>query len=412
MKKSIKDVDQQVFRNKRVFVRVDFNVPQHEDGTVSDATRIQAALPTIEYLISAGAKVVLASHLGRPKGKTEKLSLRPIYHYLAQLLKQKSSSKVVFADDCVGEAAEAVVSSLKPGDVCLLENLRFYPEEEKNDPEFCKKLARLADIYVDDAFGTAHRDHASTEGITKFVRPALAGFLLEREFKVLSETLDDPARPFATIIGGAKVSSKIGVLEHLLGRADILVIGGAMAFTFLKAQGLEVGKSLVEPDQLEYCLELEKKAAAKGVKILLPLDVICAKEMKEGTAAHTTVVEQIPPDEMGLDVGLKTIASIKAILSTCKTILWNGPLGVFEIEAFSGGTFALIDELVKLTSQGAKTVVGGGDSVAALKDKGVPDASLTHVSTGGGASLEFLEGLELPGLACLDELETAAAIKR
>jgi phosphoglycerate kinase len=410
MKKTIKDVDQQLFADKRVFVRVDFNVPQSEDGTVADATRIEAALPTIEYLVSKRAKVVLASHLGRPKGKTEKLSLKPIAQHLAKLLNNKVN--VVFADDCVGEAAEKTVNALKPGEICLLENLRFYGEEEKNDPEFCKKLAKLADIYVDDAFGTSHRAHASTEGITKFVRPALAGYLLEREFKVLSETLDNPDRPFATIIGGAKVSSKIGVLEHLLARVDLLLVGGAMAFTFLKARGLQVGKSLVEDDQLEYCKKLEENAKKKGVKIILPVDVVVAKEMKEGTETRTVNVDQIAADEMGLDVGPKTIDEMTKALSTCHTILWNGPLGVFEMKSFAGGTFALIDELIKLTGKGVKTVVGGGDSVAALKSKGVADTSLTHVSTGGGASLEFLEGLELPGLACLDEIEAAAAAKR
>jgi phosphoglycerate kinase len=410
MKKTIKDVDQQLFADKRVFVRVDFNVPQSEDGTVADATRIEAALPTIEYLVSKRAKVILASHLGRPKGKTEKLSLKPIAQHLAKLLNNKVN--VVFADDCVGEAAEKTVNALKPGEICLLENLRFYGEEEKNDPEFCKKLAKLADIYVDDAFGTSHRAHASTEGITKFVRPALAGYLLEREFKVLSETLDNPDRPFATIIGGAKVSSKIGVIEHLLARVDLLLVGGAMAFTFLKARGMQVGKSLVEDDQLEYCKKLEETAKKKGVKIILPTDVVVAKEMKDGTETRTVNVDQIAPDEMGLDVGPKTIDEMTKALSTCHTILWNGPLGVFEMKSFAGGTFALIDELIKLTGKGVKTVVGGGDSVAALKSKGVADTSLTHVSTGGGASLEFLEGLELPGLACLDEIEAAAAAKR
>jgi len=410
MKKTIKDVDQQLFADKRVFVRVDFNVPQNDDGTVADATRIEAALPTIEYLVSKKAKVVLASHLGRPKGKTEKLSLKPIAQHLTKLLKGKAN--VVFVDDCVGEVAEKTVNALKPGEICLLENLRFYGEEEKNDPEFCKKLAKLADIYVDDAFGTSHRAHASTEGITKFVRPSLAGFLLEREFKTLSETLDSPERPFATIIGGAKISSKIGVLEHLLARADMLLIGGAMAFTFLKSRGLEVGKSLVEVDQLDYCKKLEENAKKKGVKIILPVDVVVAKEMKDGVATRTVDIDQIAPDEMGLDVGPKTIAEMTKALATCRTILWNGPLGVFEMKSFAGGTFALIDELVKLTSKGVKTVVGGGDSVSALKSKGVADTSLTHVSTGGGASLEFLEGLELPGLACLDEIEAAAAAKR
>jgi len=409
MKKTISDVPKNFFDGKRVFVRVDFNVPQNEDGTISDDTRIRSALPTIEFLASNNAKVILASHLGRPKGKTPKLTLKPAAERLAELLPK---THVTFAEDCVGEVAEKAVAALKPGQIVLLENLRFYPEEEKNDEAFSKKLAALADVYVDDAFGTSHRAHASTEGITKHLRPALAGFLLEKEFKTLGETLNSPARPFATIIGGSKVSSKIGVLEHLLERADVIVVGGAMAFSFLKARGLEVGKSLVEDDQIEYCKNLEAKAKQKNVKIVLPVDVVCAKEIKEGVPQVIVDVAAIPPDQLGLDVGPKTTAEINHVLADCKTILWNGPLGVFEIKGFEKATFALIDELVKLTKKGVKTVVGGGDSVAALKDKKVEDTALTHVSTGGGASLEFLEGLELPGLACLDEVETTASRAR
>jgi phosphoglycerate kinase len=409
MKKTISDVPKNSFDGKRVFVRVDFNVPQNEDGTISDDTRIRSALQTIEFLAANNAKVILASHLGRPKGKTPKLTLKPAADRLAELLPK---THVTFAEDCIGEVAEKAVAALKPGQIVLLENLRFYPEEEKNDEAFSKKLAALADIYVDDAFGTSHRAHASTEGITKHLRPALAGFLLEKEFKTLGETLNAPARPFATIIGGSKVSSKIGVLEHLLSRADVIVVGGAMAFSFLKARGLEVGKSLVEDDQLEYCKKLEIKAKEKGVKLVLPVDVVCAKEIKEGVPQIVVDVNAIPADQLGLDVGPKTTAEIARVLADCKTILWNGPLGVFEIKGFEKATFALIDELVKLTKSGVKTIVGGGDSVAALKDKKVEDSALTHVSTGGGASLEFLEGLELPGLACLDEVETTASRAR
>jgi phosphoglycerate kinase len=298
---------------------------------------------------------------------------------------------------------------LQAGEVCVLENLRFHPEEEKNDLDFCKQLAQLADIYVDDAFGTSHRAHASTQGITKFVRPALAGFLLDRELEMLSGALNHPVRPFATIIGGAKVSSKIGVLEHLLGCADLLIIGGAMAFTFLKARGLETGKSLVEHDQIEYCRQLESQAAAKGVRLILPVDLVCAKEIKPGAVTQIFACDQIPADQMGLDVGPETREAIATALSACKTILWNGPLGVFEIAEFAAGTFALIDQLVKLTGQGVTTVIGGGDSVAALKERGVGDLALTHVSTGGGASLEFLEGRTLPGVSCLDDLAAVAA---
>jgi len=413
MKKTIVQAGAHAFQNKRVLVRVDFNVPQNKDGTISDDTRIKAALPTIEWLRGSGAKVVLMSHLGRPKdGPSEKLSLKPVADRLSQLLSGKEKCTVAFAADCVGEQAEKVVQSLKPGDVCLLENLRFHKEEEKNDKEFARQLGSLGDIYVDDAFGTSHRAHASTEGVTHFVRPALAGFLMEKEITMLSQTLDNPARPFATIIGGAKVSSKIGVLENLLTRVDVMVVGGAMAFSFLKAQGKQVGKSLVEDDKLDYCRELLKKAQEKGVKIILPVDVVCAAEIKAGVAQQTVDVADIPADQMGLDVGPKTSALIDAELKGCQTILWNGPLGVFEVEGFDVATFRLVDTLVALTKGGVKTIAGGGDSVAALGAKKVADSQLTHVSTGGGASLEFIEGLELPGVACLDEVDQPAASLR
>ena len=412
MKKTIADVGKAFFNGKRVLMRVDFNVPQDDSGAITDDTRIVASLPTIAFLQEAKARVVLMSHLGRPKGKSEKLSLKPIALRLKELLAKKSSAQVLFAEDCIGDQAVAAVDKLKPGDICLLENLRFYPEEEKNDPEFARKLAELGDVYVDDAFGTSHRAHASTEGVTRSLRPALAGLLLKREVEMLSETLNNPARPFATVIGGAKVSSKIGVLDHLLSKADNLVIGGAMAFTFLKANGLEVGKSLVENDQLDYCRDLMAKAKSKGVKIVLPVDFVCATEIKAEAKSVTCAAEKIPADMMGLDIGPKSIAMVESLLAECKTILWNGPMGVFEVAGFERGTYALIDTLVKLTSKGVKTVVGGGDSLAALKAKGVPESALTHVSTGGGASLEFLEGLELPGIACLDEAEAHATTAR
>jgi phosphoglycerate kinase len=408
MKRTIVHAGQGYFRNRRVLMRVDFNVPQDDQGRITDDTRITAALPTIEFLREAGAKLVLMSHLGRPKGKSEKLSLKPVAERLKELLAKMGPGKVSFVDDCVGENAEAAVKALASGDICLLENLRFYGEEEKNDPEFARKLARLGDIYVDDAFGTSHRAHASTEGVTRHLRPALAGLLLEREVAMLGGTLDNPIRPFATVIGGAKVSSKIGVLDHLLSKADVVVIGGAMAFTFLKARGLEVGKSLVENEQLEYCRQLESKAKAKGVKLVLPEDIICASEMKSGIETREVSIENIPAEMMGLDIGTKSIAAMNAVLSGCKTILWNGPMGVFELPEFAQGTYSLIDTLVQLTEKGVKTVVGGGDSLAALKAKGIIETSLSHVSTGGGASLEFLEGLELPGVACLDEAEATA----
>jgi phosphoglycerate kinase len=408
MKKTIVQAGAKFFEGKKVLVRVDFNVPQHADGSVADDARIKAALETIDFLVAAKARVILVSHLGRPKGATPKYSLKPVADKLSELLKS-SGTVVHFADDCIGPEAEKAVSALKPGEVCLLENVRFHPEEEKNDDAFAKQLASLADVYVNDAFGTAHRAHASTEGVTKYLSPALAGFLIDRESQMLGQCLNSPVRPFATIIGGAKVSSKIGVLENLLSRVDIMVVGGAMAFSFLKAQGKQVGKSLVEDDKLDYCRELLKKAEQKNVKIILPVDVVCAREIKAGGAKQTVDVGEIPADQMGLDVGPKTSALIDAQLKQCQTILWNGPLGVFEVEGFDVATFRLVDTLVDLTKNGVKTIVGGGDSVAALGAKNIADSQLTHVSTGGGASLEFIEGLELPGVACLDEVEQPAA---
>jgi phosphoglycerate kinase len=407
MKKTIVQQGAEFFKNKKVLVRVDFNVPQHEDGEVADDSRIRAALQTINFLTAAGARVILVSHLGRPKGRTEKLTLKPIRDRLAELLKEQATS-VSFAEDCVGPEALKVVDALKPGQICLLENVRFYPEEEKNDAEFAKKLAALAEVYVNDAFGTAHRAHASTEGVAHCLTPALAGFLIDQEVRMLSSCVNNPTRPFSTIIGGAKVSSKIGVLENLLGRVDVMIIGGAMAFSFLKARGLDVGKSLVEDDRLDYCRKLEAEAKAKNVKLILPVDVVCAAEIKESATKTVVPADKIPADQMGLDVGPETSKLIEDALSACQTVLWNGPLGVFEVKGFEKATYAVVDQLVELTKKGVKTVVGGGDSVAALAAKGVKDEALTHVSTGGGASLEFIEGLVLPGIACLDEAETAA----
>lgn len=406
-KKSIENVSDDVLKNKRVLVRVDFNVPQSKsDGSITDDSRIKAALPTIERLASAKAKVILVSHLGRPDGKkVEKLTLRPVADRLAELL--GSMAKVHFVDDSVGRKVEDKIPEMKPGEVLLLENIRFFEGEEKNDPEFAKQLAALADVYVNDAFGTAHRAHASTEGVAKFVRPALAGLLMDREIKMLSSAFDNPVRPVATIIGGAKVSTKIGVLDNLLEKVDVMVIGGAMAFTFLKSEGLTTGKSLVEDDKLAYCSDLQKRAKARDIELILPIDVVCAPEMKEGVPTTTVDVESIPKDQMGLDIGPKSIKETKEALARCKTILWNGPPGVFEIKGFDNGTNELIDCLVELTKKGVKTIVGGGDSVSALKARNVPFEALTHVSTGGGAALEFLEGIELPGVKCLDEAETA-----
>ncbi len=406
-RKSIENVSDDVFKNKRVLVRVDFNVPQSKsDGSITDDSRIKAALPTIKRLRDAKAKVVLVSHLGRPDGKkVEKLTLKPVAERLAELLNDRQG--VHFIDDCIGEKVQKRVEDLKPGEVLLLENVRFYAGEEENDPAFAKELAALADVYVNDAFGTAHRAHASTEGVAHLVRPALAGLLMDKEIKMLSSALDDPARPVATIIGGAKVSSKIGVLENLLEKVDIIIIGGAMAFTFLKSEGLNTGKSLVEDDKLFYCDDLQKRAKAKGVDLILPVDVVCAPEMKADVPSKTVDVENIPKDEMGLDIGPKSIKEMTDALVKCKTILWNGPPGVFEIRGFDKGTNELIDCLVSLTAKGVKTIVGGGDSVSALQARKIPFEALTHVSTGGGASLEFLEGIELPGIKCLDQAEPA-----
>lgn len=409
MKKTIDHLDTKDLYDKRVLVRVDFNVPQDEKGAITDDSRIQAAVPTIKRLIANGAKVILVSHLGRPKGKREeKYTLKPAADRLGELLGKKTGLKVLFVDDCVGPKVKAAVDKLEAGQVMMLENVRFHEGEEKNDPEFAKQLGELAELYVNDAFGTAHRAHASTEGVTNHLRPALAGLLLDKEIRMLSEALNSPQRPVATIIGGAKVSSKIGVLDNLLEKVDVMIIGGAMAFSFLKSRGLNVGKSLVEDDKLDYCKQLEKKAQEKGVKLILPVDVVCAPEIKEGAKATTVDADKIPADQMGLDVGPKSIKEIKDALAPCKTILWNGPLGVFEVKGFEKGTFELVDYLVELTKNGARTIVGGGDSVAALQEKNVPNEALTHVSTGGGASLEFLEGLELPGIKCLDPAKSPA----
>lgn len=408
MKKTIAQQGSEYFKDKKVLVRVDFNVPQEADGSIADDSRIVAALPTINYLTDAKAKVILVSHLGRPKGRSEKLSLRPVAVQLSQLLNDKAV-RVTFAEDCIGSMAKNAVDSLKSGDVCVLENLRFYAQEEQNDNEFAKKLADLADVYVNDAFGTAHRAHASTEGVTHFLRPALAGLLMDQEVRMLSQVVDHPARPFATVIGGAKVSSKLGILENLLTKVDLLVIGGAMAFTFLKARGVAVGKSLVEDDRLDYCRQLEKEARESNVQIILPVDVVCAQEIVANTARVVTGIDSIAPQQMGLDIGPKTKDLINDALAKCKTILWNGPMGVFETRGFEQGTYAVIDKLVELTRTGVKTIVGGGDSVAALAARGVPNDALTHVSTGGGAALEFIEGIALPGIACLDEADAVAA---
>jgi phosphoglycerate kinase len=397
-KKNLASLTAADLSGKKVLVRVDFNVPQDETGKITDDTRIRAALPTIKYLIDAGARVILTSHFGRPKGVTESLRLNPVAVRLSELL----GKPVLKTDDCIGDEVAAQVNALNNGDVALLENVRFYPEEEKNDPEFAKKLASLADIYVNDAFGTAHRAHASTEGVTKYLSTSVAGFLLDKELQYLSGAIDNPKRPLAAIVGGSKVSSKIGVIETLLDKVDYLLLGGGMIFTFYKARGLSVGKSLVEEDKLDLARALEAKAAAKGVKFLLPTDVVVADNFKPDANAQTVSINEIPDGWMGLDIGPDSVKVFQDALSHCKSAIWNGPMGVFEFDKFAVGTEAIAKTLAELTGTGTITIIGGGDSVAAVEKVGLAD-KMSHISTGGGASLELLEGKILPGIAALNE---------
>jgi len=397
-KKNLASLTAADLSGKKVLVRVDFNVPQDDTGKITDDTRIRAALPTINYLIDAGARVILTSHFGRPKGVTESLRLNPVAVRLSELL----GKPVLKTDDCIGDEVAAQVNALNNGDVALLENVRFYPEEEKNDPEFAKKLASLADIYVNDAFGTAHRAHASTEGVTKYLSTSVAGFLLDKELQYLSGAIDNPQRPLAAIVGGSKVSSKIGVIETLLDKVDYLLLGGGMIFTFYKARGLSVGKSLVEEDKLDLARALEAKAAAKGVKFLLPTDVVVADNFKPDANAQTVSINEIPDGWMGLDIGPDSVKVFQEALSHCKSAIWNGPMGVFEFDKFAVGTEAIAKTLADLTGTGTITIIGGGDSVAAVEKVGLAD-KMSHISTGGGASLELLEGKILPGIAALNE---------
>ena len=391
-KQTIRDAD---VAGKRVFVRVDFNVPL-EDGKVTDDSRIRAAVPTIKSLLDQGAKVILASHLGRPKGKVQDgLRLRPVGARLTQLIRRN----VPVTGDALGVGTEDAVKRLRPGEVLLLENLRFHAEEEANDPDFAKALASYADVYVNDAFGTAHRAHASTVGIAELL-PAYAGLLMERELNMLSKLLEAPERPFAAILGGAKVSDKIKVIDNLLTKVDVLVLGGGMANTFLLAQGKSVGKSLAEQDRVEDARRILEAAEAKGVKIVLPVDVIVAKEVTRGTEYKTLPAEKIPASWHIVDIGAKSLELMQEALADVRTVFWNGPLGVFEIPSFAHGTKAIARLLADRASDGATVVVGGGDSVAAVTQQGLADR-MTHISTGGGASLEFLEGRELPGVTVL-----------
>lgn len=400
-KLSIRDLE---LKGKRVFIRVDFNVPL-DGGKVSDDTRITAALPTIKLAIEKGAKVILASHLGRPKGEVNpKYSLKPVAEHLSGLL----GKNVPITADCVGAEAEAAATALQEGEVLLLENLRFHKAEEANDTTFSEGLSKLCDVYVNDAFGTAHRAHASTEGITHFVSQAAAGLLMERELKYLYGALQKPERPFVVILGGAKVSDKIQVIENLLKSADEVLIGGAMAYTFFLSQGLSVGKSLVEPDKLELAKSLEKLAAEKGVQLRLPVDHVIASSPDDGANARSVGIAETPADSMGLDIGPATQALYSETIAKAKTVIWNGPMGLFEKEPFNQGTKAVATAVANATeSRGATSIIGGGDSVAAIHELGLAE-KITHISTGGGATLELLAGDVLPGVAALTDKSEAA----
>ncbi len=392
-------IDNVELKGKRVLVRVDFNVPLDENLKITDDRRITSALPTINKIIKEGGKAILMSHLGRPKGqpKTE-FSLKPVAVRLGELVE----TKVRFADDCIGENVKNIVNKMNDGEVLLLENLRFHSEEEKNNPDFAKQLAELGDVYINDAFGSAHRAHASTEGVTKFINTCAAGYLMQKELDYLGKAVAEPKRPFTAILGGAKISGKIDVIENLLPKVDNLIIGGGMAYTFFKAKGLEIGTSLLEEDKLELAKELISKAENSSAKFLLPVDVIVSEEFKNESPSEAVDVEKIPSNKMGLDVGPKSIELFNDIIKNSKTVIWNGPLGVFEFPNFANGTNSIANALAEATSNGAITVIGGGDSASAIKKAGLED-KVTHVSTGGGASLEFLEGKILPGVAALTD---------
>ena len=393
MKKTVKDID---LKGKKVLMRADFNVPLNEDGVITDDTRIQAALPTIKYILDQGASLILMSHLGRPKNEPDpKFSLLPVAKRLSEVL----GTEVVFNDDgeVVGQVTKDAAAALKPGQILLLQNTRFRPEEKKNEPSFAKELASLGDVFVEDAFGSSHRAHASTAGVADYL-PAVSGFLIQKELDFIGGALEDPKRPFVAILGGSKVSDKIGVINNLLEKVDSLIVGGGMAFTFLKAQGYEIGSSLLEEDKIDLAKELLAKAEAKGVKLLLPIDVVVAPEFKADAPATNVKVDAIPSDQMGLDIGVETQKLFADTIKDAKTVIWNGPMGVFEFPDFAKGTVAVAKAMAE---SDAVTIIGGGDSAAAVKQLGFEDG-MSHISTGGGASLEFMEGKVLPGIDVLE----------
>jgi len=395
-KKTIEDI--QDLTGKRVLTRVDFNVPLDDKQNITDDTRIRAALPTIKYLAEKGAKVILVSHLGRPKaGPDDKLRLAPVAKRLSDLIKKP----VQYVKDCIGPEVEGVVAALKGGEILLLENVRFYKEEEKNDTEFAKKLASLADIYVNDAFGTAHRAHASTEGVTKYLK-GYAGFLMEKEIKFLGQLIENPAHPFVAILGGAKISGKIEVIQNLLARVDTMIIGGGMAYTFFKARNVSVGNSIVEEDKIPLAKEILKTAIDLNKTVMLPIDHVVAEKFDAHADSQVVTRAGIPDGWMALDIGPDTVIKFSHAIKKAKTIFWNGPMGVFEFDKFSQGTTAIAKLVAEATQNGAISVIGGGDSVAAIEKAGLAD-KITHISTGGGASLEFVEGKALPGIACLQD---------
>ena len=398
-KRSLSSLGAEDLCGKRVLVRVDFNVPLGDEGQITDDTRIRAALPTINDLLEKSARVILSAHFGRPKGEVnETMRLTSVAQRLSELL----GKTVLKTESCIGAEAKAKVQSMSNGDVVLLENVRFIAGEEKNDPEFAKELASLAEVYVNDAFGAAHRAHASTEGVTKFLSPCVAGYLMEKELKYLQGAIDQPKKPLAAIVGGSKVSSKIGVLESLIDKCDKIIVGGGMIFTFYKARGLSVGNSLVEEDKLELASSLEKKAKDKGVEFLLPSDVVLADKFSPDANSKVSKVDSISEGWMGLDIGSESVELFQNALKSCKTVIWNGPMGVFEFEKFATGTNAIANTLAELSAQGCCTIIGGGDSVAAVEKAGLAK-NMSHISTGGGASLELLEGKILPGVFALDD---------